>query len=168
MTRPRMWPPPTIVPQQRSLEVAAAQTRRRLAQPSGLRVLFENSTLFDDTKTCEFSGQRLIIGETAAEVEPCGESREDDCEFTCGDEHVLTASKMAALSRLLPAVRSWLGMALRIREPLTMPLRVDTSAPCGFSGRVNVPSRLAELGSPDTDGALRAARPCNYSPPDHN
>lgn len=48
-------------------------------------------------------------------------------------------------------------MALRIREPLAAPLRVDTSVPCGFSGRVNVPARLAEVGSPDTDGAQKRA-----------
>ena len=101
-----------VVPQQRS----SGAHRRRLARPSGLRVIFENETLFNDVKKCEFSGQLVTIGDSASDdMEPCGAARDENCEFTCGEEHVLTARKRAALSRLLPAVSAWLVLRIPTR-----------------------------------------------------
>ena len=153
MSPPRLHdPPPAVVPQQ----PRGATSRRLTAAPlatAGLRVRLENATLSTtaDAITCASSGQKVFIGNGSPTQTPCSATVTDNCEFTCAPEHVLSDWKKAVLNKVLPALARWLSSAFRMREPLESPLVVDTTSPCGFSGRVTVPAHLGSQGAPETD-----------------
>ena len=148
-------PTPTIVP------TAGLQGHRvRRKHGAQLRVRFENATLVGDSMTCSAAGDKVSLGNNPT-AEPCGGTIEDNCVFTCAEEHVLTAAKKALLVKLLLALSRWLGSAFRMRFQLSSPLVVDNSGPpCGFGGRVAIPSGLAADGAANTDVLiLVTARP---------
>ena len=153
---PNRWVRPAIVPQRRR--------RRHLqngaAPAPGLRVVFETSTLSDDERSCTSAGQSVLIGDEPRADVACGDGVADNCNFSCSAEHILDSAKRAALLRLLPAVAAWLRVALLSLEPVSGPLAVASEPPCGFGGRVRIPSLLLEQGSADTDVlVLVTARP---------
>ena len=68
--------------------------------------------------------------------------------------------RVARCRRLARASEQAAQVAQRVAHAPLQALAVDGSQPCGFSGRVEVPARLLEQGSPNTDVLiLVTARP---------
>jgi hypothetical protein len=150
-------PPPRVVPQR-----PEASRRRNLQElpPAGLRISFDMETLAADERACTSEGQVVDIGRLGGP--PCSRTRSDDCRYTCAGRDILSSADVDRLSSLLPAVASWFGAALALREHIPRPdrLTVDTQANCGFGGAVPIPSNLGAPGLADTDVAILVTARC--------